>query len=342
MAAKMNTAVAAGATAVATAAVGVAAKVAMSRRPSLPDDPDAYTRGVPATDQHDNPGFVRATFMGVSTLAFTDGDTTLMIDGFFSRPSTAKMLAGKIGPNHAAIDEGLRRADISKADAIFVAHSHYDHALDSPAVAWRTGAVMVGSESTLNIGRGYGLTEEQMRLAPLDEPMTFGNFRVTMTLTEHSPHGKFQGLIEKPLRAPARAKEYRMAECYSMHITHTGPDGKVRSLLVHPSAGFRPGCLKGYRAEVVFLGLTPLGKQSEEFRNDFWHETVETLRAKRVYPIHWDDFMLPLSEPLVPMPYVADDFGKMLEFLQQQRLNSGIEWFIPQAFQVFDPFGKRP
>ena len=69
-----------------------------------------------------------------------------------------------------------------------------------------------------------------------------------------------------------------------MMITHTSASGRTRSVLVHASAGFKPDCLKGYRADVAFLGVGPLGKQTTEFRNDYWRETVETVKARRVFP----------------------------------------------------------
>lgn len=325
-------------TAVTAAATATALKVVLSRRPDMPADDDLYVTGVPDNDDVDSPGELRATFLGVSTIALTDGETTLLTDGFFSRPSAQHVLAGRVSPNHAVIDESLRKAGVEDADAIFVAHSHDDHALDAPAVAWRTGAVLVGSESTLNIGRGYGLNDDQMKLADLDEPMVFGRFKVQLILSEHSPHPKFQGFIEAPLRAPARAKEYRMGECYSMVITHISESGRTRSLLVHASAGFKPGCLDGYHADVAFLGVGPLGKQSNEFRHDYWRETVGTVKARRVYPIHWDDFTLPLDEPLKAMPYIADDFNVTLAFLKRRRSLDGIDFAIPEPFIKIDPF----
>lgn len=335
---KAAAAITAGATALTAAATAGALKVVLSRRPPMPEDQALYASGVTASDDEDNPGELRAMFMGVSTIALTDGETTIITDGFFSRPSAQHVLVGHVAPNHAVIDECLRKAGISEAAAVLVAHSHYDHALDAPAVAWRTGAKLVGSESTLNIGRGYGLGDDQLQLVVPSEMMTFGRFRVEMILSEHSPHGKFQGLIETPLRAPARAKEYKMAECYSMLITHTSSSGRTRTVLVHASAGFKQGCLAGRRADVVFLGIGPLGKQSDQFRDDLWRETVQTIKARRVFPIHWDDFTLPLSEPLVPMPYVADDFNVTLAFLQKRRSTEGVEIAIPRPFVTIDPF----
>jgi len=75
------------------------------------------------------------TFLGVSTLLFDDGTTKLMTDGFLSRPPQLRALFGRLKPDAKRIDAALERAKIAALDAIFVAHSHYDHALDSAVVA---------------------------------------------------------------------------------------------------------------------------------------------------------------------------------------------------------------
>ena len=46
-------------------------------------------------------GELSVTFLGVATLLITDGQTSLMTDGFFSRPPLAKVLLGRIGPDPA-------------------------------------------------------------------------------------------------------------------------------------------------------------------------------------------------------------------------------------------------
>src|SRR5688572_19251352 len=102
---------------------------------------------------------LRVTFLGVSTLYFRDSSAAILIDGFFTRPGLFEVAAGKIGPDPARIDAALAKAGIQELDAVIAVHSHYDHAMDSPAVAARTGALVVGSPSTAWIARGQGLAE---------------------------------------------------------------------------------------------------------------------------------------------------------------------------------------
>ncbi|NQU37743.1 MAG: MBL fold metallo-hydrolase [Actinobacteria bacterium] len=314
------------------------AEFAVMRRPKMSSDAGDYA--IPCPVGEDADGELRAVFLGVSTIALTDGETTIMTDGFFSRPPMTQVLGRRIRSNSARIDAALRVSGVVDVAALFVAHSHYDHALDSPAVAWRTGAKMVGSESTMNIGRGWGLAEDKMCLPNLDEPMRFGNFRVQVILSEHSPHPKFTGFITDPVVAPARVGAYKMAECYSFHITHASESGKVRRLVIHPSAGFIPGMFDDFGADVIFLGAGPLGKQSEQFRADYWQATVGTLGSQRVYPIHWDDFTHPLGRELIAMPYFADNFNVTLKMLKRHKEVDGVEYAIPEPFVTIDPFAN--
>jgi glyoxylase-like metal-dependent hydrolase (beta-lactamase superfamily II) len=97
-----------------------------------------------------------ARFMGVSTLMLSDGHTSIMTDGFFSRPGLLRVALGRIGPDCARIDTALRTLGYPTLAAVMVAHAHYDHALDSAVVASRTGAMLIGSASVANIGLGGG------------------------------------------------------------------------------------------------------------------------------------------------------------------------------------------
>ncbi|GAA14891.1 hypothetical protein GOALK_118_00090 [Gordonia alkanivorans NBRC 16433] len=76
----------------------------------------------------------------MSTMLLTDGATTILTDGFFTRPGLPRVRAGRIRPDRKKIRAALNRFGIGAVDAVFVVHSHYDHALDAPDVAAMTGA----------------------------------------------------------------------------------------------------------------------------------------------------------------------------------------------------------
>ena len=256
---------------------------------------------------------VRVTFLGVSTLLVDDGETALLTDGFFTRPGKLATLLGRIAPDPAAIRRGLDAAGIHRLAAIFVVHSHYDHALDAPLVALQTGAVLVGSSSTANIARGLDFPDERFRLVHASEPMHFGRFTVTMIPSRHFPHGVAMGEIEAPLRPPDRASAWQEGGSYSELIEHP-----LGTLLVQGSAGWRDGALDGRRADVVALGIGALGTSDAAYLDGYYRAVIEAVRPRCVIPIHYDDYTLPLDGDLEPMPSMLDDVPATLRALEQR------------------------
>jgi L-ascorbate metabolism protein UlaG (beta-lactamase superfamily) len=271
---------------------------------------------------------VRTAFAGVSTVLISDGTSAVLVDGFFSRPSLLK-LATRVAPSRARIDECLRRLDVTELDAVLVSHSHVDHALDAPVVARLTGATLCGSPSTRKIQEGYGLAAEPFHELVPGEPVGFGAFTVTPVGARHSDGDRVPGEITEPVRPPAKASAYRTGRCYSFHIGH--PDGAV---VVHPSANFVPGALAGYPAGTIYLGAGTAGKKTEEWREEYWRETVGAVGAKAVRPVHWDAFWRPLTKPLKLLPKVFDDLDRTMGTFRRLAAEDEIDLVLPELWQA--------
>lgn len=280
---------------------------------------------------------INVTYLGVSTLLFDDGETAILTDGFFTRPDGRKLFLEKIEPDRALIDAALKRAGINRLAAVIVVHSHYDHAMDAPIVAARTGAKLVGSESTANVGRGLDLPETQISVVATGATMAFGRFRITILPGRHVPSPFTGGEITAPLRPPVRANAYLEGGSFAVLIEHDG-----RSMLVNASAGFIPGAMKDRSADVVFLGTGQLGKKPDDYKQAYWREVVAASGAKRIVPIHWDDFTQPLGQKLVPLPSLVDDFETTMTFLAGEGAKSGVDIKLPEAWDTFDPFAGLP
>lgn len=154
------------------------------------------------------PGEVSLTFLGTSTVLVSDGTTHLLTDGYFSRVSIPQLF-GMIEPNQQRIDSALKQANISELDAIPVLHSHFDHAMDSPMVAQRTGAQLLGSASTAMVGRGGGLPEARITTVQTHHPYRFGDFTLYFVPAGHVPlpaaieNWTGKGEITEPVTPPA-------------------------------------------------------------------------------------------------------------------------------------------
>ncbi|HXC49765.1 MAG TPA: MBL fold metallo-hydrolase [Candidatus Limnocylindrales bacterium] len=276
---------------------------------------------------------LRVTFLGVSTLLFRDAKTAVMTDGFFTRPGLVRTALGRIEPDAERIDAALKMAGIEHLDAIVTGHSHYDHAMDTADVASRTGAVIVGSESTANTARGRDFPESRIHVVRGTETLSFGDLTVTVVPSRHFPHGQGMGEITRPLATPARVTEYLEGGSFSIFVERAG-----RTALVQSSAGYVEGALAGRKADVVFLGIGLLGTKDDAYRDAYWRETVAAVGAKRVIPIHWDDFTRGLEQPLVALPFLLDRVDVAMAFVRERAGRDRIDVRWPAVAEPFDPF----
>jgi L-ascorbate metabolism protein UlaG (beta-lactamase superfamily) len=248
---------------------------------------------------------VTATWLGTAGVLLSDGETRILIDPFVSRSSLAAAVFRRpISVDDAAVADWIDRIGAQGTQAVLVSHSHYDHAMDAPDFARRLGALLVGSESTLNIGRGAGLGEDRLLLAHVGEAVTIGTFRVTFLESRHGPAllGRipYPGEITGPLRSPATVPDYKLGGAYSLRIEHA-----LGTILHHGSAGWVDAALKGVRADVVLLGVA--GRRDTE---EYLTHVVDAVGARRVVPIHFDNFFAPLDEPLETL--IGVDFAEFM------------------------------
>ncbi|MGW6379049.1 MBL fold metallo-hydrolase [Rhodococcus sp. NPDC055112] len=283
----------------------------------------------PATDG------LAVTFLGVASLLLDDGSSAIMTDGFFTRPGLPRVLLGRIAPDPDRIDAALSQAAVTRLDAVIPVHTHYDHALDSAAVAERTGGLLVGGESTASIGRGHGLPADRIAVVADGDCLRLGGFEVAMIASHHCPPDRFPGEITEPVVPPTRVSAYRCGEAWSVIVDHAASG---RSLLVQGSAGYVPGALAGRRADVAYLGVGQLGIQPEGYIEDYWRETVREVGARRAVLIHWDDFSRPLSEPLRALPYAGDDLDRTMTALTRLADADGVALSFPTVFARENPW----
>ena len=107
--------------------------------------------------------------------------------------------------------------------AIIPVHGHFDHAMDVGAIANRSSASVLGSESTAELARGVGVPEDQITIVNTATSFEFGNFQVTLRPSEHAPIGwrgsvPLDGVLEAPLRLPQPVTAWRMGGAYTVII----------------------------------------------------------------------------------------------------------------------------
>lgn len=279
------------------------------------------------------PGRLSARFMGVTTILLQDGECSVMVDGFFSRPGLTSLVTG-LRPSPERIEGALRRAGVVHLDALFVAHAHHDHAMDAPDVARVTGAVLVGSASVQKIAEGRPTPPERVVVIERDrQTFEVGRFLITAVRSPHSPPLPFLpaigGEIEQPLETPAPLRAYREGDSFSYLIEH--PSGRV---LVHTAAGFQKNQYKGLQADVVLLSAGRAAPQGLTFLDEYWNEVVTETQARLVVPVHWDYFGWSLERPLGFVPWPLDRVREALDAFET-RAKTGPR---PVGFAFMPPF----
>jgi L-ascorbate metabolism protein UlaG (beta-lactamase superfamily) len=315
--------------AVAVFAVSVAGLVWLWRdRPSLDniDWPAPVIASAAATDT------VVVTWLGVTTLLFDDGETQILVDGFFSRPSIFDVVLNRPVENDApTINYALDEYRMRRLAAIIPVHSHFDHAMDVGAIANRTSASVLGSESTAEIARGAGVPEDQITLVIENQPYEFGRFTVTLKRSRHAPVGwrgtvPLDGTIDEPLTMPQPVGAWREGGSFTIVISH--PEGTT---VVQGSAGLAGESLRDVPADTVMLGVGALETLGRDYAEQYWQSIVTATGAESVYPIHFDDFTKPFGET-VPGPRVLGDLATMTEWLEafREKWDNDAQLFMPE------------
>lgn len=273
------------------------------------DRPDIHVPGSPAAaaTRSSTPDQVTVTWLGVSTLLFDDGETQLLIDGFFSRPSLLDILLRRPVTNDAAtINYAMNEFRMRRLAAIIPVHSHFDHAMDVGAIANRSSASILGSESTLAIARGAGVPEDQFASVSVGQRYEFGGFGVTLLPSNHAPIGwsgsvPFAGTIDAPLTMPQAISRMREGGSYTIIIDHA-----QGTAIVQGSGGFPDSALEAISADVVFLSVGGLETLGRDYVEQYWQMTVTATGVRAVYPIHFDDFTRPFGDIVAAPRFLGD------------------------------------
>lgn len=236
-------------------------------------------------------------YLGTAGWIINDGDLTVLVDPYISR------LKLGTGPGIHPDDnrETVMRDEtfvsdtigidslINKVDFILVHHSHFDHLADVPYIAKKTGAKVIGTETTVNILRAYDIPDEQLYPVKGGEDYQFDNFSVRVLPSIHSAlnnkHYIDSRTYTEPPQAPLKVSDF--IEGGSLMFLARFKNHKV---LTMGSMNFVERELMGVETDILLAGVnrSQLGlyKYNERLLK-------VTNYPKYVIPTHWDNFRLP-------------------------------------------------
>lgn len=277
--------------------------------------------------------YPQVRWFGVTTLLIDDGETQVLVDGFFSRPEGS--LLSKVKPDARLLapgfleNYGVRAAKCQTSDVslekcapehrtglglIVPVHAHYDHVLDAPLVAGVTGAPLFGGRSVERIaqatsdyfGDGMGsvrmLDKESSQKLVDEDGLQIGTMRLRLIETPHAhtPASPFVGgETRKGFRFPASKWKLKEGTNYSLWIE----TGDVRILIVPSAAEIGDEfSSRDIDADIVFVGIGYAGRLSKSDFEQFWKKSVVDVQADTVVLTHWDDMRGMLLFDTTPPP----------------------------------------
>ncbi|MCP4130518.1 MAG: MBL fold metallo-hydrolase [bacterium] len=233
---------------------------------------------------------IRIAWLGTAGIYLWDDRSGILIDPYVSRHGIWRVLLGlPLKPKFSLIEDSIQRLGNSKPHAVIVSHSHFDHLSDAPYFAEKTGSMLVGAESSLNIGRSAGLPGDTLKQVTPGESMKIGNFKISFIESRHGPtvmgRVPYPGKIRTSPALPLSAGQFKPGKVFSILIEH--PQGRI---VHHGSPGFKKGMYDGIKADVLLLGIAGRGDTDR-----FLQETALKVDARLVIPIHFDNFFSPLE-----------------------------------------------
>lgn len=254
---------------------------------------------------------VSLAYLGTAGWQITNGKIVILIDPYLTRVKS-RSPNDDVSPDDprpsvtrdsiVESDTAVIDAHIKKADFIFLTHTHSDHSLDMPYIARKTGARVVGTESTANVARAYDVPERQIQVVKGGEDLNFEGFSVRVIRSVH-------GIFRKPMpglapvsppvvpagvKAPLRLGQYAEGGtlAYLIEIDR-------HRILVFGSMNYIESELVGLHPDVALIGAMPERNNIEDY-------TPRLMRVlgnpPLVLPTHWDRFNVPYTfsqEPAV-------------------------------------------
>ena len=202
-------------------------------------------------------------------------------------------------------DTDVIDAQVDQADYILVQHAHPDHVMDVPYLAHRTGAVIIGHESTINVMRAYDVPDAQLITVRGGEDYDFGDVSVRVIPSLHSPLNDKRyyqsGVVAEGVRRPLRIDQ--LVEGGSlMFLVRIGG----HEVLTMGSMNYIEREVEGLRPDIALVGAAPSHLEITDY-------TARLMRVLGfppvVIPTHADNFRVPYGAPTAYRTEWVDAFA---------------------------------
>ncbi len=284
---------------------------------------------------------VTLAYLGTAGWEISDGKTVILVDPYLTRlkvatpgsPPAPEDTRAEVGLDDiAATDQAVVNAHIKRADFILITHTHIDHVLDVPYIARKTGALVIGTESTTNFARDSGVPDAQLTTVQGGDDLEFDAFSVRVIpslhgVLRHTPNFRlFPALPPSTIFLPDAKPPFRLRDllveggtlAYLIRVSG------VR-ILVFGSMNYIQREVEGLRPDVAIIGASPE-------RSEIYRYTPRLLCAlgypRLVLPTHWDRFNVPYDFSQQPATERLQSF-----IAEVKAASPGTQIIVPKYFE---------
>jgi L-ascorbate metabolism protein UlaG (beta-lactamase superfamily) len=235
------------------------------------------------------PAGLEISWLGVSGYRIAYEGVSLFIDPYVSRvPLRALLLRRTALPDEALIERFLGPAD-GEVAGVLVGHTHFDHAVDAPALARRHRTKAYGSASLARLMRLHGLGELAVEVTP-HELIELGPFAVRFVPSRHSKlilgrKVPMDGELTCDHLHGLAPTAYKCGDVWGIRIEVAGV-----SLYHQGSADVDDSELRDERVDVFLAGVA-----GRSVTPRYWERILPRLDPEVVVPTHYDNFFAPLG-----------------------------------------------
>jgi len=268
--------------------LGVLAKARATRRSAERADGQALSEL--EARPLDLPAGLEVEWLGVSGYRLSCEGRTLFIDPYLSRiPFRDLLLRRQALPDPAALERFVKAP--GETVGVLVGHTHFDHAVDAPAIARRFGCKAYGSDSLLNLMALHGLAESTVVVEPY-RTYELGPFEVSFTPSVHSKlllglAVPYDGELTCEHLDSLSPGAYRCGQVWGISIAvagirfyHQGSANLIDDAIREP-------------VDVFLAGVAGRG-----FTKNYWKRILRRLEPRVVVPTHYDNFFRPLGREM--------------------------------------------